>query len=158
MWQAGIDQTRLAQCELWIQFGMPKWVEDEHVGYTRLQVSAAREPSQHAHAEGADEDLEDPGDDDDEPLLTGSDWRSPRKSTQVRAFQAGDADEDKPRASQAPKPKKPKSQAAAEPKQTLLTQPQGAKRRLSLPDPGTAVGWTWRSKMLAAELKQKKKP
>ena len=31
--QAGIDQTRLAQCELWIQFRMPMWVEDENVGY-----------------------------------------------------------------------------------------------------------------------------
>ena len=84
--QAGIDQTRLAQCELWIQFGMPMWVEDQHVGYARLEVSAAEEPSQHAHAKGADKDLEGPPDDDDEPLLTGSDWRSPQKSTQVRAF------------------------------------------------------------------------
>ena len=63
--QAGIDQTRLAQCELWIQFGMPMWVEDEHVGYARLEVSVAEEPSQHAHAEVGDEDLEDPEDDDD---------------------------------------------------------------------------------------------
>ena len=156
--QAGIDQTRLAQCELWIQFGMPMWVEDEHVGYTRLEVSAAEEPSQHAHAEGGDEDVDEPGDDDDEPLLTGSDRRSPRKSTQVRAFQAGEADEDEPRASQAPKPKKPKTQAAVEPKQTTLTQPQGVKRTPSLPDPGTAVGSTARSKMLAAGLKKKKKP
>ena len=31
-----------------------------------------------------------PWDDDDEPLLTGSDRRSPRKSTQVRAFRAGE--------------------------------------------------------------------
>ena len=84
--QAGIDQTRLAQCELWIQFGMPMWVEDEHVGYTRLDVSAAaEEPSQHAHAEGGDKDVDEPGDDDDEPLLTGSDRRSPQISTQVRA-------------------------------------------------------------------------
>ena len=105
--QAGIDQTRLAQCELWIQSGMQMWVQDEHLGYTRLEVSAAaEEPSQHAHAEGGDEDVDEPGDDDDEPLLTGSDRRSPRKSTQVRAFQAGKADEDKPRASQAPKPNK----------------------------------------------------
>ena len=71
--QAGIDQARLAQCELWIQFGMPMWVEDEHVWYTRLEVSAAEEPSQHAHAEGGEEDVDEPGDDDDEPLLTGSD-------------------------------------------------------------------------------------
>ena len=28
--QAGIDQTRLAQCQLWIQFGMPMCIEDEH--------------------------------------------------------------------------------------------------------------------------------
>ena len=155
---AGIDQTRLAHCELWIQFGMPMWVEDKHVGYAHLEVSAAEEPSQHAHVEVADEYLEDPGDDDDEPLLTGSDRQSPRKSMQVRAFQDGDADEDEPRASQAPKPKKQKTQAAAEPKQTTLTQPQGLKRTLSLPDPGTVVGSTSRSKMLAAGLKQKKKP
>ena len=156
--QAGINQTRLAQCELWIQFGMPMWVEDEHVGYARLEVSAAEEPSQHAHAEGADEDFEDPRDDDDESLLTGSERRSPRKSTHVRALQASDADEDEPRASQAPKPKKPKTKAVAEPKQTTLTQSQGVKRTLSLPAPGTAVGSTSRSKMLAAGLKKKKKP
>ena len=35
--------------------------------------------------------------------------------------------------------------------------PQGVKRTLSLPDPGTAVGSTSRSKMLAAGLKKKKK-
>ena len=155
--RAGIDQTRLAQYELWIQFGMPMWVEDEHVGYTRLEVSAAEEPSQHAHEEVADKDLEDLGDDEDEPVLPRPDRRSPRKSTQVWAFQAGEADEDEPRASQATKPKKPKSQAAAEPKQTTLTQPQGVKRTLSLPDPGTAVRSTSRSKMLAAGLKKKKK-
>ena len=103
-------------------------------------MSAAEEPSQHAHAEGADEDVDDPGDDDDEPLLTGSDRRSPRKSTQVRAFQAGEADEDEPGASQAPKPKKPKTQAAAEPKQTTLTQPQGVKRTLSLSGSGNSTG------------------
>ena len=70
---AGIDQTRLAQCELWIHFGMQMWVDDKHVGYTRLEVSAAEEPSQHAHSEGADKDVDDSGDDDNEPLLTGSD-------------------------------------------------------------------------------------
>ena len=156
--QAGMDQTWLAQCKLWIQLGMPMWVEDKHVGYTRLEVSAAEEPSQHAHAEGGDEHVDEPGDYDHEPLLTGSDRRSPRKSTHVRAFQAGNADEDEPRASQAPKPKKPKTQAAAEPKQTTLTQPQGVKRTLSLPHPGTAVGSAARSKMLAAGLKRKKKP
>ena len=48
--QARINQTRLAQCELWIQFSVPIWVEDEQVGYTR-QVSGAEEPRQHAHAE-----------------------------------------------------------------------------------------------------------
>ena len=111
--QAGTDQTRSVQCELWIQFGMPMWVQDEHVGYTRLEVSAAAEErSQHAHAEGGDQDVDERGDNDDEPLLTGSAWRSPRKSMQVRAFQAGQADEDEPRASQAPKPKTPKTQAA----------------------------------------------
>ena len=133
--QAGVDLTMLAQCELWIQFGMPMWVEDEHVGYTRLEVSATEEPSQHAHAEGTNQDMDDPGDDDDEPLLTRSDRRSPWKSTQVRAFQAGKAEEDEPRTSQAPKSKKPKTQGAAEPKQTTLTQPQGVKRTLSLADP-----------------------
>ena len=155
--QAGIDQTRLAQCEFWIQFGMLMWVEDAYVGYTRLEVSTAQEQSQHAHEELAAEDLEDLGDDDDEPVLPRPDRRSPRKSTQVQAFQAGDADEDEPRASQAPKPKKPKTQAAAEPRQTTLTQPQGVKRALSLPHPGTAVGSTARSKMLAAGLKKKRK-
>ena len=156
--QAGIDQCRLAQCELGIQLGMPMWVMDEHMGYTRLEVSAAaEEPSQHAHAEGGDEDVDVPGDDDDEPLLTGSDRRSPRKSTQVRAFQAGEADEDEPRASQAPKKKKSRTQAAAEPKQTTLLRPQGVRRLLSLSDPGTAVGSAARSKMLAAGLKKKKK-
>ena len=150
--QAGRDQTRLAQCELWIQFGMPMWVEDEHVGYTRLEVSvAAEQPSQHAHAEGRDEDVDEPEDDDHEPLLTGSDRQSPRKSTHVRAFQAGEADEDEPRVIQAPKPKKRKTQAAAEPKQTTLTQPQGVKKTLSLPDPGRAVG-------SAAGSKKEKKP
>ena len=109
--QAGIDQTRLAHCGLWIQFGMPMLVEDEKVWYARLEVWAADERSQHAHAEVADEDLEDPEDDDDDPPLTGSDRRSPRKSTQVRAFQAGDADDEEPEASQAPKPKKPKTKA-----------------------------------------------
>ena len=155
--QAGIDQTRLAHRELWIQFGMPMWVEDEHLGYTCPDVSVAEERSQHAHAEGADEHLDDPGGNDDKPLLTGSDRRSPRKSTQVRALQAGEADEDEPRASQAPKPKKPKTQAAAETKQTTLTQPQGVKRTPSLLYPGTAVCSTSRSTMLAAGLKKKKK-
>ena len=156
--QAGIDQTRLAQCELWIQFGMPMWVEDQHVGYVRLEVSTAEEPSQHAHEEAAENDLEELADDNGEALLTGSDRRSPRKSTQVRAFQAGDAEHDEPRASQAPKLKKQKNQGAAEPKQTTLTQPQGVKRTLSLLDPGTAVGSTSGSKMLVARLKKKKKP
>ena len=73
---------------------MPMWVEDEHVGYTRLEVSAAEEPSQHAHTEDRDEDVDEPGDDGDEPLLTGSDRRSSRKSMHVGAFQAGEADED----------------------------------------------------------------
>ena len=113
--------------------GMPMWVEDENVGYAHLEVSGAEEPSQHAHEEVAGEDLEDLGNDDDHPPPTGSDRRSPRKSTQVRAFQAGDADDDEPEASHAPKPEKPKTKAAAEPKQATLTQPQGMKRTLSLP-------------------------
>ena len=156
--QAGVDQTRLAQCELWIQFGMPMRVEDENVGYARLEVSAAEEASEHANAEVADQDLEDPKDDDEDPVLPRSDRQSPRKSTQVQAFQAGDADEEEPEARQAPKPKKPKTKAAAEPKQTTLTQAHGVKRTLSLPDPGTPVGSTSRSKTLAAGLKKKKKP
>ena len=67
--QAGVDQTRLAQCELWIQFGMPMWVEDENVGYAHLEVPSAEEASQKAHAEVADEDLLDPEDDDDDAVL-----------------------------------------------------------------------------------------
>ena len=156
--QAGVDQTSLAQCELWIQFGLPMWVEYENVGYARLEVWTEEEASQCAHAEVADEDLGDPEDDDEDPVLTGFDQRSPRKSTQVRAFQAGDADEEEPEASQAPKPKRLKTKAAAETKQTTLTQPQVVKRTLSLPDPGTAVGSTSRNKMLAAALNKKKKP
>ena len=156
--QAGVDQTRLAQCELWIQFGLPMWVEDENVGYARLEMSTAEEASQDAHAGVADEDLEDLEDVDEDPVLPRSDRLCPRKSTRVWAFQAGDADEEEPEASQAPKPKKPKTKAAAEPKLATLTQPHSVKRTLSLPDPGTAVGSTSRSKMLAAGLKKKKKP
>ena len=121
-------------------------------------MSTAEEASQHPHAEVADEDLEDPEDDDENTVLQGSDGRSPRKLTQVRAFQAADAHEKEPEANQAQKPKMPKTKAAAEPKLTTLTQPQGVKRMLSLPDRGTAVGPTSRSKMLAAGLKYKKKP
>ena len=156
--QARIDQTRLSQCELWIQFGMPMWVEDENVWYARLEVSAAEEASQHAHAEVADKDLEDPEDNDHDPVLTGSDRRYPGKSTQFRAFHAGDADDDEPEASQARKPKTSKDKAAAEPKQTTLKQPREGKRTLSLSDPGTAVRSESRSKMLAAGLKKRKKP
>ena len=137
---------------------MPMWVEDENVGYARLVVWTAEEPSHHAHEEVADKDLEDLGDDDDDPPLKGSYRQSPRKSTQARMFQAGDADDDEPEASHAPKPKKPKTKAAAEQKQTTLTQPQGVKRTLSLPDPGTAMGSTSRTKISAAGLKEKKKP
>ena len=137
---------------------MPIWVENQNVGYARLEVLKVEEASQHAHAELADEDLDDLEDDDDDPVLTGSDRPSPRKSTQVRAFQAGHADDEEPEASQAPKPKKPKTKAAAEPKQTTLTQPWKVKGTLSLPDPGTAVGSTSRSKMLAAGLNKKEKP
>ena len=90
--QAGVDQTRLAQCQLWIQFRIPMWVEDKNVGYARPEVSTAEEASQHAHAEIADEDLEDLEDNDEEPVLTATERRSRRKSTQLRAFQAGDAD------------------------------------------------------------------
>ena len=108
-----------------------------------------------AHAEAPDKDLEDPEDDSDNDVLPQHDRRSIRKSTEFRAFRAGDADEDKPEASQAPKPKEAKTKAAGEPKQTTLTQPEGIKRTLSLPDPGTAVGSMARSKMSAAGLKKK---
>ena len=92
--QLRIDQTRFAQGELWIKFGMPMWVGQGNVRYDSLEVSTADEASRHAHAEVADEDLEDPEEDDDDPLLTGFDRRYPRKSTQVQAFQAGDADDE----------------------------------------------------------------
>ena len=113
--QAGVDQTRLAQCKLWIQFCIPMCGGAENVGYAQLEVSASEEASQKAHAEVGDEDLEDPEDDDDNTLLLQHDQRSPRMSTQVRAFQAVNADEDEPEASQAPKPKKANTKAAAEP-------------------------------------------
>ena len=132
--QAGVDQTRPADCELWMQFGMGMWVEDKNVGYPHLQVLPAEETTQLAQAEHADADLEDPEDDNDDAVLQGSDQQSPRKSTHVRAFQAGHADEEEPEASRAPKAKKPKGKAAAELKQTTLTQPQGVKRTLRLPD------------------------
>ena len=92
---------------------MPLWVGDGKVGYAHLEVSTAEEASQKAHTEVGDEDSEDPEDDDDDAVLPEHDRRCPWKSTQVRAFQAGDADEDEPEASQAPKPKKPKTKAAA---------------------------------------------
>ena len=155
--QAGVDQTRLAQCKLWIQFGMPMWVEDENVGYGHLEVSTAEEVSEKAHAEVGDGDLEDLEDDDDDAVLTEHYRQSPRKSTQVRPVQAGDADEDEPEVCQAPRSKMPKTKAAAEPKQTTLLQLQRVERTLSLPDPATAVGSTARSKMLAAGLKKKRK-
>ena len=116
--QAGVDQTRLAQCGLWIGFVMPMWVEDENVGYARLDVSTAEEASQHANAQVADKDLEDLEDDDEDLVLTGSDRQFPRKSTQVRPFQAGDVDAEELEANQAPKPETLKTKAAAEPKQT----------------------------------------
>ena len=65
-----------------------------------------------AHAEAPDKDLEDLEDDSDNDVLPQHDRRSIRKSTEVRAFQAGDADEDEPEASQAPKPKEAKTKAA----------------------------------------------
>ena len=66
--------------------------------------------------------------------------------------------EDEPESSQAPKLNKAKTKAAPRPKQTTLTQPQGVKMTLSLPDPATAVDSTARSKMLAAGLQKKNKP
>ena len=152
--QAGVHQTGFAQCKLWIQFGMPMWVGDVNVGYAYLEVLTAEKASQRAQEEVADKDLEDPQDKDEDPVLPGSDRRSPVKSTQVWAFQAGNVDEEEPEVSQAPKQKKMKTKPATEPKQTTLTQPQGVKITLSLPDPGTAVGSTSRSKMLAASLKK----
>ena len=67
--QAGVDQTRLAHCELWFHFGMPMWVEDENMGYAHLEVSTVEEATQHAQAESADEDLEDREDDDGDAVL-----------------------------------------------------------------------------------------
>ena len=78
-----MDQTRFAQCPLRIHCGKSMWVEDDNVGYARLEVLSSEEASKHAHAEVADEDLEDPEDDDEDSVLRGSDWRSPRKSTQA---------------------------------------------------------------------------
>ena len=156
--QAGGDQTKVAQGELWIQFGMPTWVEDENLGYAHVEVSTAEEASQPAHAKVADGDLEDPEDNNDDGVLPGCDRPSPRKAMQVRAFQAGDADEDEPEASQRPQPKKPKTKAAAEPMHTTLAQPQGVKWTLSLPNLGTAVGSTSRSKILAEGSEKTKKP
>ena len=97
--QAGVDQTSLAQSELWIHFGMPNWVKDENVGYAHLKVPSAEQASQKAHAEVPDEDLGDPEDDDDDHVLLQHNRESPQKSRQVRVFQAGDADEDEPEAS-----------------------------------------------------------
>ena len=31
--QAGVDETCFAKCELWFKFGIPLWVEGEQVGY-----------------------------------------------------------------------------------------------------------------------------
>ena len=65
--QTGLNQTRLAQCELWIQNGMPMWVLDENVGYAHLSIwkelPSAEEGSQKAHGEFADDDLLDPEED-----------------------------------------------------------------------------------------------
>ena len=127
------------------------------MGYARLEVSTAEGASQHDHAQVTNEDLEDLEDNDEDPVLTGCHRRSLRKSTQIQALKAADADEEEPEASQAQKLREPKTKATAEPKQTTLTQPQGVKRTLSLPDPGTGVGSTSRSKMLAAGWKKKKK-
>ena len=137
---------------------MPIWVEDKNVGYAHLEVTTPEKASERAHAEVGDEDLEDQEGDDDDALLLQHAWRSSRDSTQVRAFQACDADENEPESSKPPNPKKPKSKAAAKLKQTTLTQPQGVKRLLSLPDQGTAVRSTARSKILAAGLRRKETP
>ena len=150
--QAGFDQRRLAHCKIWVQFGMPMWDEDENVGYAHLEAS------QKAHAEVPNLDFLNPEDNLDEAELLQHDGRYPQKSMQVRVFEAGNADEDKLEASQAPNPKKARTKAAAERKQTTLTQPQGVKTTLSLPDLGTAVGSTARSRMFAVGLKKKKNP
>ena len=93
--QAGVDQTRSVPCELWIQFAC-------QCGSRNLEVSTAEEASQKAHAEVADNGLEDPEDDDDNLLLPQQNRPSPRKSTQVQGFKAADADEDELETSQAP--------------------------------------------------------
>ena len=97
-------------------------------GHAHLEVPSAEEASQKAHAEVADEDLLDREDDDFDAVLLQQDQRSTRKSTHVRALQAGNANEDEPEASHALKPKKAKTKAAADPKHTTQTQHQGVKR------------------------------
>ena len=39
--QAGVYQTRLVQCEIWIQLGMSMWVQNKNVGYAGLEVLTA---------------------------------------------------------------------------------------------------------------------
>ena len=121
--QARVNETRLAQCELWIQYGMPMWVEDEKDWYADLEVPSVEEASQKALGEVADEELLDPKDYDD-TLLPQHDRRSPPKLAQVRAFHAGYADEDKPEASHVLKPKKATSKVEAQQEQTTLTHPR----------------------------------
>ena len=53
-----VNHTRLAPCELWIQFGMAMSVKDENVAYAHLGVWTSEEASQKAHTEATDEDLE----------------------------------------------------------------------------------------------------
>ena len=130
-------------------------VKDENVAYAHLEVPSAEKATQEAHGEVVYEGLCDREDDND-AMLPQHDRRSPWKSTQVRAFRAGDADEDEPEASHAPKPKKAKTKWAAEPEQTTLTQLQGVKRTLSLQDPGIAAASAARNKMVGAALKKKK--
>ena len=111
---------------------MPMWVEDKNLGYCHLKVPSGEVASQKAQAEVADDDLLDPKDGDDDAVLPQQDRRSRRKSTQDRAFQAADADDDEPEASHMRQSKEARTSRAAETKQTTLTQHQGVKRTLSL--------------------------
>ena len=67
--QAGVDQTRMAQCELW----MPMWVVDQNAGYAHVESPSAEAASQKSHAEVADEDLLDLKDDDADAQLPKND-------------------------------------------------------------------------------------
>ena len=154
--QAGVYQTGLAQCELWIQFGMPLWVEDESmpIWKCQLQRKQANRPMQKSQTRTSRILRTTTMPRCCHNLMSGllGSQRRFGRSTLVMQMKMSR------RRVKRRSPKKPKTKAAAELKQTTLTQPQGVKTTLSFPDPGTAVGSTARSKMSAAGLKKKKKP